>query len=166
VDSARYYSGLTLDEFLKGMADQDRAAFVRSQEASEKMVQAPEKLVGLPGSCIHLYAAAEAWCIDTKVNLPVAAALTKVAANMDLRCHTREASRDLGVERIPTFILYDADFQEIGRWVERPQPVKTAMHKAATREEKLLTWNPYLTGAYRTDTLAELLEIAGKPRGA
>ncbi|MDP2859843.1 MAG: thioredoxin family protein [Bacillota bacterium] len=162
MDSARYYSGLTLDEFLKGMADQDRAAFVRSQEASEKMAQAPERQREMSGSSIHLYAAAEAWCIDTKVNLPVATALAKVAGNIDLRCHTREASRDLGVERIPTFILYDADFLEIGRWVERPQPVKTAMGKAATREEKLLTWNPYLTGAFRIDTLAELLGIATK----
>jgi len=111
---------------------------------------------------MRLYAAAEAWCIDTKVNLPVAAALAKAWGNMDLRCHTREASGDLGVERIPTFILYDSEFREIGRWVERPQAVKTAMSQALTRDEKLLTWNPYMAGAFRAGTLADLLDVMKK----
>ncbi len=162
MDSARFYSGLTLDEFLKGMAGPDQDVFAAGLESSQKMVQEKLGQGGAPEPAMHLYAAAEAWCIDTKVNLPVAAALAKARGNMDLRCHTREASGDLGVERIPTFVLYDSEFKETGRWVERPQAVKTAMSQAATRDEKLLTWNPYIVGAFRADTLADLMDMLMK----
>jgi hypothetical protein len=160
VDRSRFYSGQTLDEFTRGMIDEDRVAFASAVEAVRDLVRRTS--IPIP-ACLeaNIYAAAEAWCADTKVNLPVVVVLAELSPGIEVRCHTRDSSRDLGVERIPALIVYDHDFKEKGRWIERPQRVKDAMGRAATREEKLLTWSPYVAGAFREETLAELLRLVG-----
>lgn len=67
-------------------------------------------------------------------------------------------ANQLGVERIPTFIFYNKNFEEIGRWVERPAAVAQVLANT-DGEEKRNARIAYNQGHFHEDTIDEILDI-------
>lgn len=69
----------------------------------------------------------EDWCQDSVTSLPPLIALTQVAPGLEVRVFRREANLSLArallkaeYPPIPAFLCYDREFDELGRYVEKP----------------------------------------------
>lgn len=84
---------------------------------------------------INALVLAEDWCGDVLNNVPVLALLAEASGKINLRIFLRDQNLDImdlylkeGKYRsIPVVALFDADFQPIGHWIERPQSVSALM---------------------------------------
>jgi hypothetical protein len=73
----------------------------------------------------------EDWCGDARAYVPVVARLAAECPNIEHRIFLRDQNLDItdqylkdGQHRsIPVFVLFDADFRELGHFIERPQSV-------------------------------------------
>jgi hypothetical protein len=92
---------------------------------------------------LNVMALAEDWCGDVVANLPILGKLEqKSNGKLNVRIHLRDQQPGAQImdqylnkgqfKSIPTFIFLDADFNERGVWIERPDSVTRA------REEKRL----------------------------
>lgn len=124
----RFNQGMTLAQFKDSMTrNRDRL------EANERAVEIrPDDLAAfknLPQPVDVLVIGAD-WCYDVLTNLPVLAKLAEQSGKLNLRVFERDANPDIMAEymngpyqSIPVFALFDKDFNEIGRWIERPKDV-------------------------------------------
>jgi hypothetical protein len=112
------------DKFLETMAathitPQDRAVFA---DRGEKL---------------NVLVLTEDWCGDALTNFPVLARMVEGAPNVEMRVFLRDQNPDLmdqylnrGVFRsIPVFVFFDADMQEVARFVERPPKITEYMEQ-------------------------------------
>ena len=70
---------------------------------------------------------AENWCGDVHRNSPMIARIVESMPGADLRVHLRDQNPDLtdcflnnGYRSIPIVAFFDKDWNEVGRWIERP----------------------------------------------
>ena len=128
---------LTEDRFLSGFVwpgyvAQMRVNRKRTSQLFEEITlsaddrQAFAQTVAKHGGQLRIIALAEDWCGDAVVNLPLIARLAEEVTNMDLRLFVRSANPDLaqayadgGITSIPILSFFDANWSEVGRWVER-----------------------------------------------
>jgi len=78
----------------------------------------------------------EDWCPDCTLNIPALMKAATAHPSLDVRFVGREANWDMLAhakvgERmaIPTFFFFDAQWNEIGHWVERPLKVDALLHE-------------------------------------
>jgi hypothetical protein len=124
----RFQQGLTYDEFKAQMTrNQDRFA------ANETPQIDPADLAvfrNLPQP-LDVLALAEDWCGDVVDNLPILGYLARESGKLNLRVFPRDQNLDImdqylnkgEFRSIPVFAFFDEQFQEIGRFVERPTSV-------------------------------------------
>jgi len=114
---------------------------------------------------LHVLVLAEDWCGDVIANLPVLGRLAAESGALDIRVFLRDQNLDLidqylkdGQYRsIPVFVFFDAAFQELGHWIERPSRM-TELQAAMRRD---LFANDPLLAEYTIDTpIAQLPEDA------
>jgi hypothetical protein len=128
ITGTRYLSGFTWPDYLAHM----RVNRERTEQLFGEIILSSDdrlafaKTVANHGGRLQVLAMAEDWCGDTVVNLPLIARLAAEVPGIDLRLFIRSASPDLkeayaadGVTRIPVISFFDADWQEVARWVER-----------------------------------------------
>ncbi len=129
---------VTRERFEQGMTyDQYKAQMTRNRdrlEASERQVQIdPADLAafkGLPRP-LNVLVLAEDWCGDVIANLPILGRLAAESGKLNPRIFLRDQNLDLidqylnqGKYRsIPVFVFFDQGFNEVGRFIERPQSV-------------------------------------------
>ena len=139
VTRERFEQGLSYDAF--------KAQMTRNQErfaANERRVEfAPDDLAPfqrLPQP-LPVLVLAEDWCGDVIDNLPVLGRLAAASERLDLRIFLRDQNLDLmdqylkegQFRSIPVFVFFDQCFDEIGRFIERPDSVTE--RRAAQRRE-------------------------------
>jgi hypothetical protein len=179
---------VTREQFDAGMTyDAYKAQMTRNKEQVEQNetdvqlkpddVQAVQNL---PQS-VNVLALAEDWCGDVVANLPVLGKLAKESkGKLNVRVLLRDQEPGAKVmdehlnkgefKSIPTVIFLDADFKEVGVWVERPDSVtklredkRLALYKAnpdwgdpskpiAELPEDVRTKVQQATGAMRNET--------------
>ena len=141
---------VTREQFEAGLSyDAYKAQMTRNKEQVEQnekdlQVSAEDKSAfqALPNA-VNVMALAEDWCGDVVANLPILGRLEKEAGGkLNVRIHLRDQEPGSTImdqylnkgqyKSIPTFIFLDADFNELGVWVERPESV------TKLREEKRL----------------------------
>src|SRR5438874_1697021 len=141
---------VTRQQFESGMTyDAYKAQMTRNREQleqNEKDVQlGPEDVQAfreLPQP-INVMALAEDWCGDVIANLPVLGRLAQESnGKLNVRIHLRDQEPGTQImdqylnkgqfKSIPTFVFLDAEFNDRGVWIERPDSVTRA------REEKRL----------------------------
>ncbi|MCL5950756.1 MAG: thioredoxin family protein [Chloroflexi bacterium] len=158
MDAARWTRGRTLDQFVAAMRHQQDLIRRRLQEVT----LAPDdsaffERVAAP---VHALVMTEDWCGDSAMNLPILAKIVQVARGMDLRIWTRSQSPELndyyqarGITHIPVFTFLDADWKEMGTWVERPQPARSRIREwlAAHPEASAVLRDPTLTPEARRE---------------
>ena len=150
---ARFRKGFTWPEYVAQM----RVNRERVTQLFDQVTIAPEdrrafsEAVARHGGHLYVTALTEDWCGDAVVNLPLVARLAEEVPGMELRLFRRSENPDLeqayaadGVTSIPVLSFFDAEWREVGRWVERP----AAAHR---RVEAWWTARPEAAALRRSD---------------
>lgn len=129
VTRERFAQGMTYAEFKAQMTrNQERlAANERQLELASDDLAAFERLP----HPLHVLVLAEDWCGDVIDNLPILGRLAEACGKLDVRIFARDKHLDLmdqylseGTFRsIPVFVFFDDNFDEVGRFIERPASV-------------------------------------------
>jgi Thioredoxin len=163
---------ITHERFLQGLTyDEYKAQMTRNQDrftANEQTVQldagdlAYFRELAEP---LDVVVIAEDWCGDVINNLPVLGRLAAESGKLNLRVFLRDQNLDLidqylnqGQYRsIPVFVFFDAEFRELGYWIERP--AKVTQLQAQMRSDLFV--NDELLREYPSDiSVAQLPEEA------
>ncbi len=125
LDAQRFATGLTWKDYLAQMGD-TRA---RTEENYQKATLTDEerRFLGGVGQVRYVLMLAENWCGDVHRNSPLIARIAEAMPNCELRVFFRDQNLDLtdcflnnGYRSIPIVVFFDKDWNEIGRWIERP----------------------------------------------
>jgi hypothetical protein len=129
VTRQRFESGMTYQEYKEQMTrNRDRFEANERRVAIETDDLAAFKRLPRP---LNVLVLAEDWCADVIANVPIIGRLAADSGKLNLRVFLRDKNPDLmdqylknGQYRsIPVFAFFDDDFDEIGRFVERPDSV-------------------------------------------
>lgn len=163
VSKERFEQGLTYDAY--------RAQMTRNQERFD----ATEATVALDAADVAFFAQlpqplnvlvlAEDWCGDVINNLPVLGRLAAESGKLNLRIFPRDQHPDLmdqylqngQFRSIPVFVFFDADFRELGHWIERP--ARVSQMQAEMRRE-LFAREPIFADYTSETSFGELSEEA------
>ncbi|MCC9075960.1 SelT/SelW/SelH family protein [Litorilinea aerophila] len=163
VTRERFEQGMTYEAY-KAQMTRNREQF----EANEAAVTFdPDDLAffaGLPHP-LNVLVLAEDWCGDVIANLPVLGRLAQESGKLNLRIFLRDQNLDLmdqylkdgQFRSIPTFVFFDADFNELGHWIERPARVTEQM---AQLRQELFASDPALAGLDPDTPFGQLPEEA------
>jgi hypothetical protein len=137
--------GVTRERFESGLSyEQWKAQMTRNRERHDANEQglplseedlAPFKNLSKPVNVLML---AEDWCGDVIANTPIVGRIASEVDTINLKVFLRDQNEDLmnqflkegKYKSIPTVVFFDDEFNELGRWVERPESV------TRLREEK------------------------------
>lgn len=129
VTPERFNQGLTYDQFKNQMTrNQERLAENERNLQLSPQELAPFKNLSQP---VNVLVLAEDWCGDVIDNLPILARLAQESGKLNPRVFLRDQNLDLmdqylnqGKYRsIPVFVFLDQNFNELGRFIERPPSV-------------------------------------------
>lgn len=147
VTKERFAQGLTYAEY--------KAQMTRNQErllANEAAVVLDSSdlafFTQLPAP-FHVLVLAEDWCGDVINNLPVLGRLAEASGKLDVRIFLRDQNLDImdqylkegEFRSIPVFVVFDANFRELGHWIERPASVSKLQ---AEMRDRLFATDPIL----------------------
>lgn len=89
----------------------------------------------------------EEWCKDCQMNIPILMRMAQTNPNLDLRLFTRKDwigfkkyLADQGILSIPTLVILEEAYKQLGVWVERPKAVAEAVdrwHEAHPEVEEM-----------------------------
>jgi thiol-disulfide isomerase/thioredoxin len=137
--------GVTRERFEQGLTyDEWKAQMTRNRERHDANEQgltlseadlAPFK--SLPKK-VNVLMLAEDWCGDVIANTPIVGRIAQETGALNVRVFLRDQNEDLmdqylkdgKYKSIPAVVFFDDDFNELGRWIERPESV------TKLREEK------------------------------
>ena len=132
LDATRFATGLTWKDYLAQMGD----ARARTEENYQKARLTDEERAFFGGLSQVRYALmlAENWCGDVHRNSPMLARVVEAMPHCELRVFFRDQHLDLtdlflnnGYRSIPVVVFFDRDWNEIGRWIERPHAATQRM---------------------------------------
>lgn len=140
ISRQRFDSGLTYEQWLEGMT-QNKERFLNNYAACQLRPEDSAFFKSLPQT-LNVLVLAEDWCGDVIANLPILARLAHTAAGkLNLRIFKRDENLDImdqylyqgQFRSIPTFVFFDQQMNEVGRWIERPQIARDEMNEARRR---------------------------------
>ena len=144
LDSARFSKGMTWKDYMAQMGETQK----RTEDNYNKaMLSADDKAFfsGVTG-VKNVLMTAENWCGDVHRNSPLIAKIVEAIPGAELRVFLRDQNLDIvdcflnnGYRSIPVVVFFDANWNEIGRWIERSHP---ATAKAAMIRSKTLDLAP------------------------
>jgi hypothetical protein len=124
LDAQRFAKGLTWKDYMAQMGDTQ----ARTEDNYHKAVLTEEerKFFGGISQVRYMLMLAENWCGDVHRNSPLIARIAEAMPSCELRVFFRDQNFDLtdcflnnGYRSIPVVVLFDKDWNEIGRWIER-----------------------------------------------
>ncbi|MHB1413647.1 MAG: thioredoxin family protein [Chloroflexota bacterium] len=125
----RFQSGLTYDQYKAQMTrNQERfEANERQAPLTPDDVQAFQRLP----KPLDVLVLAEDWCGDVIAYLPILGRLAKESGKLNVRVFLRDQNLDImdqylnqgHFRSIPVFVFFDEQFNEVGRFTERPAAV-------------------------------------------
>jgi hypothetical protein len=141
VTREQFDAGMTYDAY-KAQMTRNREQFEQNEKDLQLSAEDTQSLTSLPQT-LNVLALAEDWCGDVIANLPIVGRLAEASGGkLNLRILLRDQQPGETVmdehlnkgqyKSIPTVILADGNFKELGVWVERPDSV------TRLREEKRL----------------------------
>jgi len=129
VTPERFAQGMTYDEF-KAQMTRNQERFTANETAVQIDPAALAAFQALPQP-LPVLVLAEDWCGDVIDNLPILGKLAQGSGKLDVRIFLRDQNLDLidqylnqgQFRSIPVFAFFDPQFNEIGRFIERPESV-------------------------------------------
>jgi len=129
VTRERFEQGMTYDQYKEQMT-RSRDRFEANEEnfTPTEAQLAPFRALAKP---LNVLMIVEDWCGDVIANSPLVGKLAKTTGKMNLRVFLRDQNLDLTDQflnrgefrSIPIVVFFDDDFNEIGRFIERPDSV-------------------------------------------
>ncbi|HEX5501108.1 MAG TPA: thioredoxin family protein [Thermomicrobiales bacterium] len=145
VTRERFEQGMTYDEYKAQMTrNRERLETVEHDLALTAADLAPFKNLKQP---LNVLVLGEDWCGDVIANLPILARLAQESGKLNPRVFLRDQNLDLmdqylkdgEFRSIPVFAFLDDDFNEVGRFIERPASVTELR---AQKRRELFAQNP------------------------
>lgn len=166
VSKERFEQGLTYADY-KAQMTRNRERL----EANEKSVEFAEKDLAFfaqQPQTLHVLAIAEDWCGDVINNLPVLGRLAEKSGKLNVRIFLRDQNLDLidqylkdgQFRAIPVFVFFDANFNELGHWIERP----ARMYELQAKMRADLFANEPALAGFAIDTPPAQLSEEGRAR--
>lgn len=116
----------------------------RSAHVSPEHARAFAAAVAKHGGTVSISVLTENWCGDSISNLPIIARLEEAVPGIEMRIflgkdhpEVKRFYNDAGIEAIPALSLFDSDWRELGRWIERPQAATQLVEEWAARHPEL-----------------------------
>jgi Thioredoxin len=125
LDAQRFATGMTWQSYLAQMGDTK----ARTEENYTKASLTAEEKQFFSGlnQVKYVLMLAENWCGDVHRNSPMIARIVEAMPGTELRVFFRDQNPDLtdcflnnGYRSIPIVAFFDKDWNEVGRWIERP----------------------------------------------
>ena len=125
LDATRFSKGMTWKEYMAQMGD-TRA---RTEDNYNRATLTDDERKFFSGvtDVKYILMLAENWCGDVHRNSPLIARIAEAMPGAELRVFFRDQNLDLtdlylnnGYRSIPVIVFFDQDWNEIGRWIERP----------------------------------------------
>ena len=133
IDAQRFATGMTWKDYLAQMGDTK----ARTEENYNKASLTAEEKQFFSGlnQVKSVLMMAENWCGDVHRNSPMIARIVESMPGTELRVFLRDQNPDLtdcflnnGYRSIPIVAFFDKDWNEIGRWIERPSAATQKMY--------------------------------------
>ncbi len=129
VTRERFNQGMTYEEY-KAQMTRNRERFEENERNFQPTAADLEPFRQLPKP-LNVLVLAEDWCGDVIANLPILGRLAAESGKLNLRIFLRDQNLDLmdqylnrgKFRSIPTMVFFDDDFNEVGRFIERPDSV-------------------------------------------
>lgn len=151
-----FNKGLSFDEFLNSSDEKDRNNTLEMYNNIKLDEVLVEKIKNIDKK-INILVCAEIWCPDCVINLPAVKKMKDLNNNINISIIERKGYED-EFEKIPTFIIYDKEFNELGRFIERPKNIKD-IEKNGTQPEIIVAKRQYRKGEYITSTIKDIINI-------
>lgn len=114
---------------------------------------------------IYILAFAELWCPDCIINLPAIKKIHDLNPNITFKILPREGNESYmenykinGKPKIPTFVILNNKFEELGTFIENPKILKDIVNKG-NQVEIIVAKRKYRKGEYIKDTIEEIINI-------
>jgi len=125
LDAQRFATGMTWKDYLAQMGDTKARTEENYTKAS--LTAEEKQFFSSLGQVKSVLMLAENWCGDVHRNSPMIARIAEAMPGCELRVFLRDQNPDLtdcflnnGYRSIPIVAFFDKDWNEIGRWIERP----------------------------------------------
>jgi hypothetical protein len=125
LDAQRFATGMTWKDYLAQMGD--TRARTEENYTKASLTAEEKQFFSALGQVKYILMLAENWCGDVHRNSPMIARIAEAMPGCELRVFLRDQNPDLtdcflnnGYRSIPIVAFFDKDWNEIGRWIERP----------------------------------------------
>ncbi|KAB3530338.1 thioredoxin family protein [Alkaliphilus serpentinus] len=162
-----YESGCSFLEFINKDEDINREKIIEVYEAIEIDENLLHKIkeVNRP---IYILVFAEIWCPDCIINVPALQKINEINSNVHFSILPREGNEKVlapyrvgGKVKIPTFIVLDRDYKELGAFIEIPTTVREIANRG-NEVEIIVAKRKYRKGEFISNTIEEILSIIEK----
>jgi hypothetical protein len=153
ISKERFAQGITSQQFIDQI-EKNRERFEQNLEETTSIFTDEDRAF-FKEHPVSIAAIAEDWCTDVVQFLPPIIKLAEEVPSITLRIFLRDQNLDLmdqylkegKFRSIPAFVIYDADWNELGHFNERPSEVTQEMAKETLR---FAQDNSDLEGIHRT----------------
>ncbi len=161
-----FHKAMTFREFLESIEEvyKDKMEKITKQVVIDKELE--EKIKSIDKET-YILVFAEAWCPDCQINLPGVSFISSLNEKIHLKILSREGNEIFmekykvnGKPKIPTFIVMDEKFNEIGVFIEIPTIIKDIISRG-NEAETIVSKRKYKKGEYVKDTISDVLKIIG-----
>ena len=125
LDAQRFATGMAWKDYLAQMGD-TRARTEENYNKASLTADEKQFFSGL-NQVKYVLMMAENWCGDVHRNSPMIARIVEAMPGTEMRVFLRDQNPDLtdcflnnGYRSIPIVAFFDKDWNEVGRWLERP----------------------------------------------
>ena len=132
LDAKRFATGMTWKDYLAQMGDMRARTEENYHHAS--LTEDERRFFSGIRQVRHALMLAENWCGDVHRNSPMLARIVEAMPHCELRVFLRDQNLDLtdaflnnGYRSIPVLVFFDQDWNEVGRWIERPHAATQRM---------------------------------------
>lgn len=164
--SKLFENGMSFDEFLQTEDDESYREkgleILESIDFDEQYIKEIENI----SEEVNILIYGEIWCADCMINIPVAEKMRQLNNNIKVSIVNKEIKIENNVKleehiRLPTFIVYDKDFNELGTFKEYPRKLKEIM-ESGNESNSLVNIRKYRKGAFINETLKDILYLINR----
>lgn len=127
---------MTPEQYIESM-DQKRELFEANLAATRITDEERAFFSGLPAP-LHVLILSENWCPDCTTNVPIIVRLAQATGGLNVHLLKRDGNDEIanqytmpdGHNRIPTYVILDAELNELGYFLERPDAVTEQLDAA------------------------------------
>lgn len=154
--------GMSFDEFVNTEDESYRKKTLEILESIEFEEEYIKEIKDIKEE-INILIYAEIWCGDCIINIPVVEKMRNYNDSIRISIFNKQKKLDNNIElekhvKLPTFIIYDAEFNELGKFIEFPRKLKEIID-GGNEPNFLVNIRKYRKGEYAQETLKDVLKI-------